>query len=127
MLVPIVWQVNALEKGIGDEDEDEEIATNEPEDGEKGEILEKLKMFRSFYLVVVAYIYATRILIYLFTSVLDYQHIWVQHFVIEIVTLCFYVVVGFMFHPKQENAYRKVGKEETNGAETELVISRRTD
>ena len=127
VLVPLVWQVNELEKGIGEEDDDEEIASNEPEAGEKGEILEKLRLFRSFYLIVVAYIYATRILIYLFSTVLDYQHIWLQHFVIELVTLTFYVVVGFMFHPKPENVYtyQSLTKDVTgNGGETELVGSR---
>ncbi|EEC51435.1 predicted protein, partial [Phaeodactylum tricornutum CCAP 1055/1] len=87
VLVPIVWQVNALEKSV-------------TEDGENDSaILAKLKLFRAFYLLVVAYIYATRILVYLFATILDYHHLWVRYFVVELVTLVFYVVVGFIFRP----------------------------
>lgn len=97
VLIPIVWQVNTLEHSINPDGEayDEE-RERDLESGNKGQILSKLKLFRSFYLLVVAYIYSTRILVYLFGSVLDYRHIWVRHFVIELVTLVFYVIVGLM-------------------------------
>ena len=105
VLIPVVWQVNELEKGIGldDEEGDEEPAEAT---GEKEQILSKLKLFRTFYLVVVAYIYSTRILVYLFAALLDYKHLWVQNFVVEIVTLAFYVSVGLMFRPVSEPSRR---------------------
>lgn len=131
VLLPIVWQVNMLEKSIGDDIEDdneidphgEENGNNRGasveeeeeaalEHGEKGQILNKLKLFRSFYLLVVAYIYATRILVYLFSSMLSYKHLWVRYFVVELITLTFYVVVGMMFRPMAENPYLSVKKYE---------------
>lgn len=107
ILVPIVWQVNELEKSV---DADEDLSEREAdlESGDKGQILSKLKLFRTFYLVVIAYIYSTRILVYLFASLLDYRHLWVRYFVVEIVTLSFYVSVGLMFRPVSEVAYRGI-------------------
>jgi hypothetical protein len=126
VLIPIVWQVNDLEKSMGLEDGeevDEEEQEHEP--GEKRHILTKLRLFRSFYLLVVAYIYATRILIYLFATVLDYKHIWVRYFVVELVTLTFYVSAGMMFRPLPENVYSSIlpedDKDIARRGETELV------
>jgi len=132
VLVPIVWQVNMLEKSIGDDgggsgDDDNDLRDDELDDvdlngghqessetdyGEKGQILNKLKLFRSFYLLVVAYIYATRILVYLFASLLSFKHLWVRHFVVELITLSFYVAVGTMFRPMAANPYLSVKKYE---------------
>ena len=110
VLIPIVWQVNALEKSMGNEEVDEEEREMALETGEKGEILSKLQLFRSFYLLVVGYIYATRVIIYLFVSMLDYEHLWLQYFVVELITLSFYVVVGIMFRPMAENPYLSIKK-----------------
>ncbi|KAL3907075.1 MAG: hypothetical protein SGILL_009016, partial [Bacillariaceae sp.] len=54
----------------------------------------KLKLFRSFYILVVAYIYITRIVVYLFATTLNYKHTWIRYMVVEFVTLIFYVTVG---------------------------------
>lgn len=118
VLLPIVWQVNTLEKSIGEEVEDmtDEEREQQLESSEKGQILRKLRLFRSFYLLVVAYIYSTRILVYLFSTMLDYRHLWVQHFVVELVTLAFYVTVGCMFRPMTENPYLSVGQRETTSS-----------
>jgi hypothetical protein len=134
VLVPIVWQVNQLEKSVAVEDPDhpdyngdgsEEgaavaAAENSPghsgsdmtDMAEKGRILQKLKLFRSFYLLVVAYVYSTRILVYLFATLLNYKHLWVRYFVIEVVTLTFYVITGYQFRPMVENPYLGLKKGE---------------
>jgi hypothetical protein len=119
VLVPIVWQVNALEKSVEvDEvdEQDEEEREMGLASGEKGEILSKLKLFRSFYLLVVVYIYSTRILIYLFATMLDYKHLWLRYVVIEVVTLAFYVTVGLMFKPSAENPYLSVKRDEEDSS-----------
>ncbi|KAL3909375.1 MAG: hypothetical protein SGILL_008111 [Bacillariaceae sp.] len=141
VLIPIVWQVNQLEKNMdqdqhheGDDDEetrelfdeddefdDEHIGEEELENGNgngtrssknetrKGppdaRLASKLKLFRSFYILVVAYIYVTRIVVYLFATTLTYKHTWIRYFVIELVTLAFYVTVGILFRPMNENPY----------------------
>jgi NADH:ubiquinone oxidoreductase subunit 3 (subunit A) len=102
VLIPIVWQVNALEKSLeGASDEN----GSPPSTLEERRMLSKLKLFRSFYLTVVAYIYFTRILIYLFATMLDYRHTWIRYFVAELATLLFYVVTGLRFQPMKENPY----------------------
>jgi len=120
VLIPIVWQVNALEKNIelsnnshadifetSDAIISEDEFENEPLNGRPNDqkLASKLKLFRSFYLLVVAYIYTTRIVVYIFASTLDYRHQWVKHFVIEGVTLAFYFTVGSLFKPMSENPY----------------------
>lgn len=114
VLVPIVWQVNELEKSVAGEEEDVNIADRELEleSGDKGDILSKLKLFRSFYLIVVAYIYSTRILVYLFANLLNYKYTWLRYFVVELITLTFYVSVGFMFRPVGDKVYHSVARVE---------------
>lgn len=115
VLVPIVWSVNALEKNTETENSektsgdgtDESVATDESQ-----KTLTKLKLFRSFYLLVVAYIYFTRIVVFLFATVLGYRHTWLRYFVTELGTLAFYTVVGMKFRPMVENPYFAVKKDE---------------
>jgi NADH:ubiquinone oxidoreductase subunit 3 (subunit A) len=123
VLVPIVWQVNELEKSAGMEEDGVDLSERAAslESGDKGQILSKLKLFRTFYLVVVAYIYLTRILVYLFATMLDYRHIWVRDFVIEGVTLVFYVSVGFLFRPSGENYQKVASKGESSEEGVELL------
>ena len=133
VLVPIVWQVNQLEKSVTVDDPEhpdyngeDELANGDTTNNnnmtakdsgnmedlaEKGRILEKLKLFRGFYMLVVAYIYSTRILVYLFSTMLSYQHLWFRDLLVELVTLCFYVVTGYMFRPMKENPYFGVKRE----------------
>jgi len=120
ILVPIVWQVHSLEKSLEDgpteeNDDDDEankeadeeettfVVSSEPPDRRK--TLEKLKLFRTFYVIVVAYIYLTRIAVYLFATLLDYRHTWFRTLFLEMATLAFYVAMGLQFRPMVENPY----------------------
>lgn len=107
VLVPIVWQVNALEKSMENNGEGAPS-----EDDER--TMSKLKLFRSFYLSVVAYIYFTRIMVYLFATLLDYRHTWIRYFITELATLAFYIITGLTFRPKSENPYVAVQKDESD-------------
>lgn len=117
VLVPIVWHVSALESKL-------ESVTNEDNNIEDGRdvveappvelseddarTLSKLKLFRSFYVMVVAYIYTTRIAVYIFATMLDYRHTYVRYLVTELATLVFYVLTGLRFRPMPENPYMAV-------------------
>jgi len=140
VLIPIVWQVNQLEKNMkvtqlkGNEDEEEEATfinnSNDrfvdddddqqvPESELEGtsdkdddattipdeRMTAKLKLFRSFYILVIAYIYVTRIVVYLFAATLNYKHTWIPIFVVELTTIFFYAAVGYMFRPMNEKSY----------------------
>jgi len=150
VLLPIVWQVNSLEKSLpnrpseafasnnqtndvaldehdipDDDVQDDELpAESREQDQEKGQILSKLKLFQSFYLLVVGYIYLTRIIVYLFATLLDYQHLWMRYAMIELVTLAFYVTVGVLFRPMVENPYLSV-KDDDDGTEGIALVSRK--
>lgn len=112
VLVPIVWQVNSLEKSLEGPDS-ESGETSPPSTVDDMRTLSKLKLFRSFYLMVVAYIYFTRILVYLFATLLDYRHTWIRYLMVELVTLLFYVVTGLRFRPMNDNPYLTVNKDES--------------
>ena len=112
VLIVIVWSISGLEKNMeqsnGDhndkEDDDDVVLEDELEfENEEsssagrhrdGRILAKLQLFRRFYLLVVAYVYCTRIIVYLFAAMLGYKSLWIKEFVVEGVTLVFYVFVG---------------------------------
>ena len=122
VLVPIVWSVNALEKSIEQNAESKaaEVGGGKagpPPDSEDAKTLEKLKLFRFFYLLVVAYVYFTRIIVYLFATMLDYHHTWLRYAVTELGTLTFYVVVGIKFRPVADNQYRSVSTNEVEMGE----------
>jgi hypothetical protein len=148
VLMPVVWQVNQLEKNmeqnqhkgkedtedIGSEeesfingqfdDEDDHIPENEIEsrsnddDDDENSVTiipdermaSKLKLFRSFYILVIAYIYMTRIVVYLFAATLNYKHTWIPILVVELTTILFYMAVGYLFRPVSEKTYSHVGK-----------------
>lgn len=70
----------------------------------------KLKLFRSFYILVIAYIYMTRIVVYLFIATLNYKHTWIRVCVLELTTFIFYTTVGYLFRPINENQYSHLRK-----------------
>ena len=118
VLIPIVWQVNSLEKAVEGDEPGQTQARSE-----QIKTLSKLKLFRSFYLVVVAYIYFTRIAVYLFATMLDYRHTWVRYFITELATLAFYVSMGLQFRPMSDNPYLAIDKQDDDGeVEMETAI-----
>ena len=117
VLLPIVWQVNSLEEsvdvGAGDGDGDEVNTGDSSSDAASAappsRLYSKLDLFRSFYLVVVGYIYFTRIVIYLFASALNYHQTWIKYFVYELGTLTFYFLVGMKFRPiVEDHSYSQI-------------------
>jgi NADH:ubiquinone oxidoreductase subunit 3 (subunit A) len=120
VLIPVVWQINSFETIIEAEAEREksgqqstssaisDVESEAPATAEAAHTVLKLKQFRSFYLLVVVYIYFTRIAVYLFATCLGYRQTWLRYFVTELGTLVFYSVVGFLFRPVPNNPYLKV-------------------
>lgn len=112
ILVPIVWQVHNLEQSIEGHGSDEGAG-----ESESPKLESKLELFRSFYLIVVGYIYFTRIVVYLFASTLSYDHTWLKYLVTELGTILFYLVVGIKFRPTVESGYGAVNNEDVHGVE----------
>ena len=61
--------------------------------------LAKLQNFRNFYGVVVAYIYFTRIAVFLIEATIPYDFLWLGNFFTEFGTFVFYVITGANFGP----------------------------
>jgi hypothetical protein len=86
VLFPIVWSIRQLREAA---DVDDKAAR----------VLGKLVLFRQFYIMVVAYIYFTRIIVYLLDATLQYKLIWLSDLASEVATLVFYIACGLQFRP----------------------------
>lgn len=73
-------------------------------------------MFRHFYIMVVVYIYFTRIVVYLLDAALPADYAWLAPAAEELATLLFYTLTAIQFQPHQSNSYTKLVTE----AEIEL-------
>jgi hypothetical protein len=89
ILFPIIWSIKQMREAA-------EI------DGKAARSLSKLVLFRQFYIMVVAYIYFTQIIVVLLELTLPYKHMWVAKAANEIATLAFYVACGLIFQPAPE-------------------------
>ncbi len=82
-------------------------------DGKAARTLEKLTLFRQFYVVVVVYIYFTRIVVYLLrTTTMQFEYSWVSDAADQLATLAFYVWTAFKFRPQSNNPYLKLEQSE---------------
>jgi hypothetical protein len=84
-------------------------------DGKAAETLNRLSMFRNFYLATIAYVYFTRFLLYVLTSTLPYNLTWFSPLADELATLAYYVSVGYRFRPDASNAYLRVSGDDDDG------------
>lgn len=99
VLIPIIWSIKHLREAS-------QI------DGKAARNLQKLKLFRLFYLVVVSYIYFTRIIIYLLDATLPFKLVWIGDMFSELAALCFFCVVGYKFSPAEDNPYFKIDEDD---------------
>ncbi|KAI8467943.1 MAG: G protein-coupled seven transmembrane receptor [Monoraphidium minutum] len=99
ILFPIVWQIRQLRDAAG-------------MDGKAARSLIKLRLFRSFYATVVAYVYFTRVIVYLLRNFVSYRYAWTSDAVAEVAALAFYTWVGASFRPAPDNRYLHLSQED---------------
>lgn len=104
ILFPIVWSIDHLQSAS-------EI------DGKAAVSLKKLRLFRRFYVLMIAYIYLTRIIIYFMESTMPFRHRWVTALLTELLTLSMYLITGSMFSPNEHNEYIKLAKADEDEGE----------
>uniref|UniRef100_A0A7S1XJK7 GOST seven transmembrane domain-containing protein n=2 Tax=Phaeomonas parva TaxID=124430 RepID=A0A7S1XJK7_9STRA len=104
ILFPIVWSIRHLRQGAGT-------------DGKMAANLNRLETFRYFYIMVISYIYFTRIVVYLTAAVIPFQLSWLKVFLEEAATLLFYVLTGVKFRPAEDNPYVKLSQEDDDDTE----------
>jgi uncharacterized membrane protein YgcG len=86
-------------------------------DGKAQHNLQKLQLFRQFYVMVVAYIYFTRIVVFLLAATIPFYLLWLGDMFTELATLLFFVVTGYKFKPARDNPYLPVSAEGDEGGE----------
>jgi NADH:ubiquinone oxidoreductase subunit 3 (subunit A) len=92
ILVPIIWSIKHLKEAS-------QI------DGKAARNMHKLKLFRQFYLLVVSYIYFTRIIVYLLDATLPFRWVWLGDLFTEMATFAFYCTTGYKFRPVPDNPF----------------------
>lgn len=108
VLFPVVWSIRHLQE-----------ASNT--DGKAAMNLEKLKLFRHYYVMIVCYIYFTRIIAILLRVTVPFQWQWCQEFLVEVSTLIFFVLTGFKFRPASNNPYLQLPQDEEDLEMDEVV------
>lgn len=91
-------------------------------DGKAHNSLLKLTLFRQFYIMVVLYIYFTRIVVYLLSATIPYYLLWLGPFATEVATLLFFVITGFKFRPAVDNPYLPVARSEGSEGDAEYGL-----
>ncbi|KAF8396710.1 hypothetical protein HHK36_018337 [Tetracentron sinense] len=107
IIFPIVWSIRSLRE-------------TSKTDGKAARNLAKLTLFRQFYMVVIGYLYFTRIVVYALRTIAVYKYQWVSNSAEEIASLAFYLVIFYMFRPVARNEYFVIDDEEEEAAEAAL-------
>ncbi|KAM5259312.1 protein GPR107 isoform 2-T2 [Hipposideros larvatus] len=84
--------------------------------------LAKLKLFRHYYVLIVCYIYFTRIIAFLLKFAVPFQWKWLYQLLDEMATLVFFVLTGYKFRPASDNPYLQLSQEEDD-LEMESVVT----
>ncbi|XP_026369971.1 protein GPR107 isoform X1 [Ursus maritimus] len=110
ILFPVVWSIRHLQ---------EASAT----DGKAAINLAKLKLFRHYYVLIVCYIYFTRIIAFLLKLAVPFQWKWLYQLLDEMATLVFFVLTGCKFRPASDNPYLQLSQEDDLEMESVVTTS----
>ncbi|XP_053994681.1 protein GPR107 isoform X1 [Hylaeus volcanicus] len=113
IIFPVVWSIRHLQEAAHT-------------DGKAAVNLRKLKLFRHFYIMIVFYIYFTRIIVYLLKIMVPFQYEWLDEVFREMATYIFFVLTGYKFRPASANPYFTLTNDEMAQAdeddEMDIVI-----
>ncbi|KAE8055043.1 hypothetical protein FH972_011913 [Carpinus fangiana] len=109
VLFPIVWSIKNLREAART-------------DGKAAVNLMKLTLFRQYYIVVICYIYFTRVVVYALETITSYRYLWTSVLAAELATLAFYVFTGYKFRPEAHNPYFVIDDEEEEAAAEALKL-----
>mgnify|MGYP001807065061 CR=1 FL=1 len=84
-------------------------------DGKAARSLIKLQQIREFYTIVVAFIWVTRIGVFVMETFVDWRYKWTVPAINELAALTFYVVVGTKFRPAPSNPYLRAPSQDGAG------------
>ncbi|KNA24730.1 hypothetical protein SOVF_013260 [Spinacia oleracea] len=109
VLFPIVWSIKNLREAART-------------DGKAAVNLMKLTLFRHYYIVVICYIYFTRVVVYALETITSYRYLWTSVVAAELATLAFYVFTGYKFKPEAHNPYFAIDDDEEEAAVEQLKL-----
>ncbi|XP_020571664.1 protein GPR107-like [Phalaenopsis equestris] len=107
IMFPIVWSIRTLRE-------------TSKTDGKAARTLAKLTLFRQFYIVLIGYLYFTRIVVYALKTIAAYQYRWVSVAAEEAASFAFYTFIFYTFRPVERNQYFVLDDEEEEAAEVAL-------
>lgn len=107
VFVPIIWSIRSLREAS-------------KTDGKAARNLAKLTLFKQFYIVVVGYLYFTRVVAYALGSAISYRYEWVVTTGLEGASLAFYGFIFYNFQLIEKNPYFVINDEEETAATQEL-------
>uniref|UniRef100_T1IV30 GOST seven transmembrane domain-containing protein n=1 Tax=Strigamia maritima TaxID=126957 RepID=T1IV30_STRMM len=110
ILFPVVWSIRHLQEAS-------------QTDGKAAINLKKLKLFRHFYIMIVCYIYFTRIIVYLLKITVPFKYEWLDEAFRAAATLIFFVMTGYKFRPASNNPYLQIPLDEEE-VEMDEVLTR---
>ncbi|XP_021350163.1 protein GPR107-like, partial [Mizuhopecten yessoensis] len=110
ILFPVVWSIRHLQQSART-------------DGKAAISLQKLKLFRQFYIMVVCYIYFTRIIAYLIKITVPFQYEWLYDLFRETTSFLFFLVTGWKFRPASNNPYLQVPQDSDDELEMDEVVT----
>lgn len=67
--------------------------------------LRQLVIFKNFYILVLCYIYFTRIVVFILHATLPFQCVWLSNAAEELATLIFYTLTAMQFRPHEGAGY----------------------
>jgi len=108
VLFPVVWSIRHLQEAS-------------KTDGKAAISLAKLKLFRHFYVLIVCYIYFTRIIVYLIKITVPFKYVWLDALCTELAALAFFIITGYKFRPAPTNPYLSVPEEEDEDIEMDQI------
>ncbi|GAB6021889.1 hypothetical protein CHUAL_006055 [Chamberlinius hualienensis] len=109
ILFPVIWSIRHLQDAS---QTDGKAVTN----------LRKLKLFRHFYIMIVCYIYFSRIIVHLLKITVPFQYEWLDEMFYEMAAFVFYVLTGYKFRPKSNNPYFQVPQEDYDLESDQVII-----
>lgn len=107
IIFPFVWSIRSMRE-------------TSKTDGKAARNLAKLTLFRQLYIVVIGYLYFTRIVVFVLKTIEAYKYQWVANAAEEVASLAFYTVIFYMFRQVEKNEYFVLDDEEEEAAEMAL-------
>ncbi|NXJ33576.1 GP107 protein, partial [Ciconia maguari] len=112
ILFPVVWSIRHLQEASATDGK-----------GKAAINLAKLKLFRHYYVMIVCYIYFTRIIAILIKIAVPFQWKWLYQLLDEMATLVFFVLTGYKFRPASDNPYLQLSQDDEDDLEMEAVVT----